>query len=764
MFGVHKLVQEVVRGSLTASAREKTLSAAMRVLHFALTKKSQCLKFTDAIYNYVENMSEIKEEDKNIIIALVFNFRQLKDHITTEIKSSKGNFVHVLYRDDTFSRLNWFVDRLTGMNISFHRLRSEFAEFLLQVQGMHCQDPNLILHMMVSASLSKKNCVDSKSYEESKNLAEETVQKLRELEESGAIIEDDTKYRVLQHRASFYAKAGQWEKNYKALLELESLKLSDSCFVELQLLTGRAENFVSSCNFKSVLRRYENALKRAKRIQTPDKPTVLLALQYISCHLHNEGKLHEAKPYAEEMVDIRKAMPHDSDYYITGMIDAINTLSYFDNQKSEDMLLNILKERWPHIHKSVISGCFEANATMIEDGSDDHACRVLEALSNCLSIGMETNKRARGAKQKGEICLTVAQIALAIRKKFYGETHPQLICDYMAVIKMHEFLGNRVKAKECTELLERCKTGAATQFTQGLPPIDTNMYITRILKERGNSLFKAQDYFGAKEVYTQALSLSPNDAKLLSNRAATNVKLSEKQCSVEDKQKWLEQALDDSQKAITVDPSWVKGYYWKAVCLAHLGKRGPSLATAAVAQHLFPSNCAQITAVVDRFGTYHLQVVYTVQGLQTTIERTDIRNLVIVMKEGRYQLPEPLTIPDNSVLVGLGGVQITCSKGVPLKLNETIYMENITLSPTVESIQRLEEKAKVCLNRGQVDAAMALYNEALVSCPNDLKILTSRASVYLQFAEQNKDIPSKRKSLLQLALYDAEAAIKANPI
>ena len=764
VFGVHKLVQEVVRGSLTASARAETLVSAMRVLHFALTEKCQYLKFTDATYKYAENMSEIKEEDKNIIVALVLNFRQLKDHIKTEIESSKGNFVHILYRDETFSRLYWFVDRLIAMNISFHRLRAEFAEFLLQFQRMYCQDPNLILDMMVNASLSKKNCGDSKSLEESKNLAEETVQKLRELEESGVIIEDDTKYRVLQHRASFYAKLGQWEKNYKALLELESLKLSDSCFVELQLLTGRAENFVSSCNFKPVLRRYENALKRARRIHPPDKPMVLRALQYISCHLSNEGNLHETKAYAEEMLDISKAMPHDSDFYITGMIDAIKILSDFDNQKSEGMLLNILKERWPHIHKSVINGCFEANATIIDDGSDDHSCRVLKALFHCMRIGMETNKRARGAKQKGEICLTVAQIALAIRKKFYGETHPQLLDDYMAVIKMHEFLGNRVKAKECTELLERCKTGATTQVTQGLPPIDTNMYIARILKDRGNSLFKAQDYFGAKEFYTKALSLSPNDAKLLSNRTATNVKLSEKQCSVEDKQKWLEQALDDSLKAITVDPSWVKGYYWKAVCLAHLGKRGPSLATAAVAQHLFPSNCAKIPAVVDRFGNFHGQVVNSVQDLQTATEKADTRNLVIVMKRGRYQLPEPLTIPDNSVMVGLGDVQVTCSKGVPLKLNETIYMENITLSPTVESIQRLKEKAKVCLNRGQVDAAMALYNEALVLCPNDLKILTSRASVYLQSAEQKKDIPSKRKSLLQLALNDAEAAIKANPI
>ena len=636
---------------------------------------------------------------------------------------------------------------------------------------MRCgNDPNLILNMMVNASVTKKNCADSESYKEAKKLAEETVQKLHELEESGAIINDDTKYRVLDHRATYYAMEGQWEKNYEALLQIESLslKLSDANFVELQTMLARAENYKSACNFKLALKRHEYALKLARKMHPPEPGLLLRVLQLTATLLNNEGKSDEARPYAEEMLQISRTMPLESDFYFRGMTDALTILSKFDSQKSEDMLLNMLKERWPHIHKSVINGVLEPNAIIIEDGSDDHAARILEGLLVCWGTTVcktvQQSSRDTVAKRKANVYLTIAQIALAIRKKFYGETHPGLKTAYMGLLSVYVFLGNIVEAERCIQLLNKCDSAAKTQFYQGVPPCDTNMYATRSLKDRGNSLFKAQDYFGAINLYTQALRCSPNDSKLLSNRATSSLKLSEKQCSVEDKQKWLEQALDDSQNAITADPSWVKGYYWKAVCLAHLGLRGPSLATAAVAHHLFPSNCAKIPALVDRFGNSDAQVVNTVQDLQTATERTDTRNLVILMKGGRYQLPEPLTIPDNSVLVGLGDVKVTCSKGVPLKLNETIYMENITLSPTVESIQRLKEKAKACLNRGQVDAAMALYNEALVSCPNDLKILTSRASVYLQSAEQNKDIPSKRKSLLQLALNDAEAAIKANPI
>ena len=769
VFGVHKLVQEVVRDSLAAPLRTETLVAALRVLDYAIRKKCDCcLKFKS---DYVVNWSEVKEEDRNILIALLLNLRKLKDHLEIEINSSRRNVVHVIYSDNVCYQLFSFVDHLICMNLSFNRLKAEFSGFLLQIQRMRpSNDPNVILDMMVNASVTKKNCPDLSSYKEAKKLAEETVQMLSELERSGAIIHDDTKYRVLDHRASYYAMEGRWEDNYKALLEIESLSLEVSVanFILLQAMLARAENNASACNFELALKRYKSTLKLAREMHPSDSGLLLRVLQLTATLLENEGKSDEARPYAEEMLQISSTMPLESDFYVRGMTDALRILSKFDSEKSEDMLLNMLKERWPHIHKSVIHGVIETSAIIIEDGSDDHAARILESLLVCwcptVYKTIQQSSRDTAAKRKANVYLTMAQIALAIRKKFYGETHPGLKIVYRGLVTAYRFLGNIVERERCIQLLNKCDSAAKTQFYQGVPPDDPNMYATRGLKDRGNSLFKAQDYFGAIKLYTQALSLSPNDAKLLSNRAASSLKLSEKQCSVEDKQKWLEQALDDSQHAISADPSWAKGYYRKAVCLAHLGKRGPSLATAAVAQHLFPFECAEIpAAVVDRFGNSDAQVVNTVQDLQTATERTDARNLVIVMKEGRYQLPEPLTIPDNSVLVGLGDVHVTCSKGVPLKLNKTIYMENITLSPTVESIQRLKEKAKVCLNRGQMDAAMALYNEALVLCPNDLKILTSRASVYLQSAEQNKDIPCKRKSLLQLALNDAEAAIKADP-
>lgn len=178
----------------------------------------------------------------------------------------------------------------------------------------------------------------------------------------------------------------------------------------------------------------------------------------------------------------------------------------------------------------------------------------------------------------------------------------------------------------------------------------------------------------------------------------------------------------------------MKGYYWRAVCLAHLSRRGASLAAAAVAYYLFPLSCTNISAVIHRFGCFDLQVVHTSQDFQIVTETRTSQNLVILLKEGRYQLHEPLKILEGAVMVGLGDVQINRTYGVPLKYDKTFYMGNIILSPTDEFIQTIKKEAKVCLDCGRVDEAMALYKKALAACPNNPKILTSKALAFLKSA------------------------------
>lgn len=194
------------------------------------------------------------------------------------------------------------------------------------------------------------------------------------------------------------------------MLKLESLKLSDTNVVDLQICIARAENYVSACNFQIVLNRYEKALALAKKIYPSDHHELLRVLQVITSQLFNEGKAQEARPYAEEMLEISKKQPRQSDFYIRGMCDALKVLSSIDPRRSEHMLLALLEERWPHVYNRVTKGSMEpSEALIIEDGSDDHLAHVLQALLICW-CETKSNRPATvtNEKCKGMVYLRIA--------------------------------------------------------------------------------------------------------------------------------------------------------------------------------------------------------------------------------------------------------------------------------------------------------------------------------------------------------------------
>ena len=767
-FSVHKLVQEVVRNSLTESKRIEALVAGTRLIHWALLAKSQ--PFFTSLQNahlQLGDLSEIKEEERNILIDLVLNFRKLKDHMNDEISlSGDGDSANILSNDHTLN-LCELVYMLSKDNVCLNRLTAEFSDFHLKVvQIRRNMKPDLLLRLMVSTSISKRNCTSRDTYEEAKKLSKETVQKMAELENSGAIITGDIKYSVLGHRASYYALEGHWKKNYEALLELEGLSLSDSNIVALQCLIARAENNVSPANFQCALRRYEKALELARRIYSRDHPELLRVLQFITSHFQKASKLHEGRKYAEETLEIAKKQPPASDFYIKGVTSALLVLCFFDPSNAECTLLGILKDRWPFIYsrciRGVVDACPDIYASIVDEGSNNHVAMVLRGLINCFAVMSTFSGQTKTInRQKRNVYLRIAESLLSIRKNLFGEIHPEMYDVYISVACVHITFGNLDEFKKFNSLATRCKESLSNQCfseTRG----DMNVVQARNYRDVANDLFKSGNYRKALESYNEALSLCPNDAKLLTNRAATYMKLSKcGQSHADEQRKLLKCALKDSKNAINADPSWVKGYYWKAVCLADLGERGPSLAAAALGKHQFPSQCKQIPAVVEHFGSYDAKVVKSLEDLLCVTETMD-NSVVILVKEGRYELPKALKVPTNAVLVGVGNVQITCTEGVPLQMDKTVYIENITLFSTMESTTDLKAQAKECLNSGQLDLALSLYSKALVQCPNDAQLLTARATTYLKSAEKKKDIPSERQSLLELALKDSEATITAD--
>ena len=673
-FSVHKLVQEVVRESLTLSARIQAMVAATRVLHFAFKA------------NY--------KGKRNILVALLLNFCQLKNHMEEEMEMSTEDSLCTLFNTETATLCETVSDVCQVDNIAFFRLRAEVSGFHLRVVRMVYNDadqPDLLLSAMVRASISKRD----ENRNEAKMLSENAVKKVTEMENGGVVISADVKCDVFQHRASFYALEKQWKENFKALLELETLPVSDARFVELQLGIARAESFSSACNFQSALKRYENALSVARKIYYRHHPKLFCVLQHITGLLYSAGKLQEAKMYAEEMLAVWPNHSPLSSIYIVGVASALAVLSEFDPCNSEKKLLRILKDSWPHLHRAVTKDELDSsNQPILNDGAESLAARVLHGIMECFLV---IRRKHEVSMIKLNFYQRTAEMLVSIQKDFYGEIHPAMEKAYELLGTVHIHLGNMKEAKRLHELVVKCQQQVSSDHIYQLPPVDENVLQARYFRDTATYFYSQGDYYEARMFYTLALGVSPNDAKLLTNKVAVNVKLLNECATKADKERLLEEALEYSQKSITSDPTWVKGYYWKAVCLARLGKRGPSLATAAVAQHLFPVKCAKIPAVVDCFGSYDTQVVNTVQelqDLQAATGRTNYQNPVFVVKAGKYELSDPLTLPSNSVMVGLGDVQISCSKGVPLKLDKTIYMENITLSPTMESVEELKKRPK----------------------------------------------------------------------
>lgn len=79
-------------------------------------------------------------------------------------------------------------------------------------------------------------------------------------------------------------------------------------------------------------------------------------------------------------------------------------------------------------------------------------------------------------------------------------------------------------------------------------------------RELGNAKFKASDWPGAVEAYSEMIKRAPDDPRGYSNRAAAFIKLLE-----------FPSAIDDLDKAIKKDPKFIKAYIRKAQ--AYLGMR-----------------------------------------------------------------------------------------------------------------------------------------------------------------------------------------------
>ena len=763
MFRVHKLVQEVVRESLTESERIKTLVECVRVLRFAF------LQFP-AFENFkLGSLYELYVGDQLIFFSLLLNFLKLTSYMEEEINVPRENTNGELFRLDTFE-LCRFVFYLAKTKNSLYWLSSELSDFYLKLFKLVYGDsnPNGLLFEMVNTSISRTNNFTTTGIDEGRNLIVNAVEKMCEFEKSGVVVEADVKFRVLFQKAKFFfILGGEVEKYYNALLELESLDLpiSEANTADLQMTIATLE-YQKGNSFESAFKRLMKSLEFARRRFPRDDPKLLQLLELANFTLFSNGKFKEAKICAKEMRDIYVKLPSSSAEIMIGMRNHCSFLSQLNHVAMETFLLEQLEKTWPHIYSCVKDGYVNNSIPYVDDGSEELVAVFLLSIMRCFRRAFSEENEPNFSAEKLTMYLRIGEIFVSLRMVYYGSNFPDML-------EAHCFLTT-VKLLLRTDEKDAIVYGQVPVFVvyrqgfseqcQSGPCEDSSVNESSRYRDAGNGFFSLGDYSRSLEFYNKALNLNQGDAKLLTNRVVAQVKLSKQKAQsqhLKEQQNILQRALQDSISAISADPSWVKGYYWKAVCLAELGQRGASLAAAAVAECLFPLQCTQIPAVVEHFGCYIVKEVATSEDLGRAVKVTE-NSLVIVVCSGKYELTQPLKVPSNAVIIGLGKVEITCRKGVPLFLDKTVYHNNIELAPSAEFITVNKEEAKKCLGRGQLDQALSLYSKVLATCPENTQLLTARASTYLKAAKEKSNM-CERESLLELGLEDTKSTIRADP-
>lgn len=169
--------------------------------------------------------------------------------------------------------------------------------------------------------------------------------------------------------------------------------------------------------------------------------------------------------------------------------------------------------------------------------------------------------------------------------------------DFKLIAKAYARMGNAYKKNEDYDKAKWAYEKALTEhrtpeYKTSLSEIETLMkkkkeqeYVNPELslkeKEKGNELFKKGDFSGAVKCYSEAILRNPADAKLYSNRAACYTKLM-----------GFDLALKDCEKAIELEPTFLKAYLRKAMVHKGMGQLSKAQSTYEKALEI-DSNCSE---------------------------------------------------------------------------------------------------------------------------------------------------------------------------
>jgi len=120
--------------------------------------------------------------------------------------------------------------------------------------------------------------------------------------------------------------------------------------------------------------------------------------------------------------------------------------------------------------------------------------------------------------------------------------------------------------------------GAAKELPANLPEAQKR-YLADTEKEKGNEAFYARDYDEAEAYYTRSIHFNPTDASIWSNRALVRLKVGKPQ-----------EALKDCNKALEVNPKYMKAWHRKGKALCELHDYEDAIVCFQKAMALSPGN------------------------------------------------------------------------------------------------------------------------------------------------------------------------------
>uniref|UniRef100_A0A8C8GWW4 DnaJ homolog subfamily C member 7 n=1 Tax=Oncorhynchus tshawytscha TaxID=74940 RepID=A0A8C8GWW4_ONCTS len=282
-------------------------------------------------------------------------------------------------------------------------------------------------------------------------------------------------------------------------------------------------------------------------------------------------------------------------------------------------------------------------------------------------------------------------------------------------------------------------------------------------KEQGNAYYIKKDYSEAFSYYTKAIDMCPKNASYYGNRAATLMMLSRHR-----------EALEDSQQAVRLDDTFMKGHLREGKCHLSLGNAMAASRCFHRVLELEPDNSQAQQEVKNADSVLEYEKM-----AELGFEKHDFRMVVFCMDRalesasachrfkvlkaeclamlGRY--PEAQSVASDILRMDATNGDALYVRGLCLYYEDCIdkavqfFVQALRMAPDHEkarlacrnakALKAKKEDGNKAFKDGNYDAAYELYSEALTIDPNNIKtnakLFCNRGTVGSKYDEAVRD-------------------------